>query len=197
MHRLALPMALLFACSPDGGEIPADTLGTTGPASTTDTATSTSTSTSTTSSTSSSSTFTTNFQVGPNDAIAQIGCDLLLGTQTAITAVDDQGMAGQVVVQPSETESWMVTLPTATQGFFTVEVGDWDTTQAFFAFVGNDYGVWVPDGDQQGPRMLNGACPNDGITDQRVFYDHWTPVTVRYETIGPRDAFFAVVQESP
>jgi hypothetical protein len=43
--------------------------------------------------------------------------------------------------------------------------------------------------------MLNGACPDSGITDQRIHFEHWTPATLRFEANGPRDAWFMVIKE--
>jgi len=121
----------------------------------------------------------------------------LLGTLNPLTAVTNQFDAGQVLIQPSDMVAHLVTLPATGDGYLSLAVGEWDSTQAFFTFVDNELYTWVPDGQQPGPLTLNGACPNDGITDRRVFFEHWTDVVLGFTDVGPRDAYLAVVKVSP
>ena len=102
-----------------------------------------------------------------------------------------------MIIQPDPTLGHDVTLPDLGEGYLTLAVGGWETTQAFFTLAGNRLEHWVPDGMVAEPLMLNGSCPDEGLSDQRIFFHHWTDVTLSYSDDGPRETWLGVIQVSP
>ena len=177
---------------------PTGTTGTTSTATTTSTSTGTSSTTSTTMTLTGGTTTLPPLPLGPDDDIARAGCALFLeGARDALTAATDRDDAAHVMIQPDPALGHDLNLPALGEGYLTLAVGGWETTQAFFTLTGNRIEHWVPDGMVAEPLMLNGSCPDEGLSDQRIFFHHWTDVTLSYSDDGPRETWLGVVQVSP
>jgi hypothetical protein len=132
--------------------------------------------------------------LGPADAAASKSCTLFdAGTQ--VLAVSNRGDAGQVVILPSDSEAYMVTLPEG-EGFLTIEVPDWEAEIAFSAHHSTSFQVLGS--DQLQPLSWNGACGDDkGITETRLIFHSWGAFTVQYGAEGPREAWFSAIHLNP
>jgi hypothetical protein len=124
------------------------------------------------------------------DAFANAAPQMIIAAATAGEAATASLVAdGQVVYQ--------VTLPEGAAGFVELQIPDWNTTQAFFTDEDIDYSISTMQNAQMpGPREPNAACPDAGITDQRVFFPHWTPATLEFSATGPREILLMIVRES-
>ncbi|MFV8749647.1 hypothetical protein ACNOYE_03735 [Nannocystaceae bacterium ST9] len=133
-----------------------------------------------------------------DDALAAAACEALAGTTTApILAAASAEEAATSIIVPDPALVYEVSLPEGAPGFVSLQIPEWKTTQAFFTLADIDYVVSVPSGDDQGPRETNAACPELGFTDQRIYFEHWTPALIEFSAEGPRQVPLMVVQQSP
>ncbi|MGB0591853.1 MAG: hypothetical protein ACPGU1_19410, partial [Myxococcota bacterium] len=119
--------------------------------------------------------------VGPEDGTASSACELSDGPTTEVISASDIGEAGQVLVLPSASEAYLVTLPESGEGYITLQVPDWAVTIG--AFLDSDTTLEVLDPDWVTELILplswNGACSDSGMTDQRLKYHSWGSFTVK------------------
>jgi hypothetical protein len=130
----------------------------------------------------------------PLDAAA---CDALLtGTPEMLIAAISAGEAATAPVVADGMTFYMVTLPPDAAGFVQLEIPAWETTQAFFTVQDIDYTVTTGnDVLNPGPRELVSLCPEAGITDQRIYFPHWTPAVIEFGATGPREIPLMIIQE--
>lgn len=119
--------------------------------------------------------------MGPVDDTASSACDFMDGDMIEVTAVSDIAEAGQVLLLPTATDAYLVTLPESGEGFLTLQVPEWAITLAAFLDYGTTLEVLDPNWATELilDRSWNGACPDTGLTDQRLKYHTWGSFTVR------------------
>jgi hypothetical protein len=131
------------------------------------------------------------------DALAATACDAVLnGTPEVLIAALSAGEAATAPVVANGQSVYMVTLPEGAPGFVELEIPDWETTQAFFTVADIEYTITTEANAQMpGAREVVSLCPDAGITDQRVFFPHWTPATIEFGATGPRMIPLMIIQE--
>ncbi|KIG12963.1 Endo-1,4-beta-xylanase A precursor [Enhygromyxa salina] len=134
---------------------------------------------------------------GDGDDPANAACDALANaTPQLLVAATSAAEAATATVVPDGQVVYTVTLPEGAAGFVQLQIADWETTQAFFTTADIDYQITVESNSQvEQPREPAAACPNDGITDQRVFFPHWTPATIEFSATGPREVPLMIIQQ--
>jgi hypothetical protein len=131
------------------------------------------------------------------DPLASAACDAMSnGTPEVLLAATSAGEAATAPVIADGQTMYMVTLPEGAAGFVQLQIPDWETTQAFFTVQDIDYTI-TTEANAQVPaaRELVSACLDAGITDQRVFFPHWTPATIEFGATGPREVPLMIIQE--
>jgi hypothetical protein len=131
------------------------------------------------------------------DPLAAAACDAMTnGTPQMLLAATSAGEAATAPVVADGQTLYMVTLPEGAPGFVELQIPDWETTQAFFTVQDIDYTITTDANAQMpGPRDPVAACPDAGLTDQRVFFPHWTPATIEFGATGPREIPLMIIQE--
>jgi hypothetical protein len=134
---------------------------------------------------------------GDVDPLAAAACDAMInGTPELLVAATSAGDAATAPVIADGQTMYMITLPEGAAGFVELQIPDWETTQAFFTVQDIDYTITTEANAQTpGARDLVAACPDAGITDQRVFFPHWTPATIEFGATGPREIPLMIIQE--
>ncbi len=201
---LALPLALgpLLACDGDG-DSGTDDVGTedsgdsTGGATDTGTGTETGTGTDTTTEgTDTTDTGTDTTTGGSNDPAAQACEAFANATPEPVIAALTAGEAATATLVSGSDVVYLVTLPEGAAGFVSLEIPEWETTQAFFTVADIDYTVTVVDNSLVAqPRQPDAACPEAGITDQRIYFPHWTPALIEFSATGPREVALMIIRE--
>jgi hypothetical protein len=132
------------------------------------------------------------------DQLAMAACDAFANaTPQMIVAAASAGEAATASLVADGQVVYQVTLPEGAAGFVELQIPDWNTTQAFFTDAEIDYSIsTMANAQMPGPREPNAACPDAGITDQRVFFPHWTPATLEFSATGPREILLMIVRES-
>lgn len=132
-----------------------------------------------------------------DDAIATAACEAIVnGTPEMLIAAASAGEAATAPVVSDGQTLYMVTLPVDAPGFIELQIPEWETTQAFFTVQDIDYTITtMANAQQPGPREPLLACGELGITDQRVFFPHWTPATIEFGATGPREIPLMIIQE--
>lgn len=134
---------------------------------------------------------------GEGDGPAQAACQAFEGaTPQPLVAATSAAEAATAPIVPNGQAVYQVTLPEGAAGFIELQIPDWETTQAFFTNEDIDYTVTVESNSQvPGPREPDAACPEAGITDQRIFFPHWTPATIEFSATGPREIMLMVIEQ--
>ena len=86
-----------------------------------------------------------------------------------------------MLVLPSASEAYLVTLPDSGEGYITLQVPDWAITIGAFLDASTTLEVLDPDWVTELilPLSWNGACSDAGMTDQRLKYHSWGSFTVK------------------
>ena len=119
--------------------------------------------------------------MGPADPTAAVACSLVNSPSVALTSAASLNEAGQILVDPSASTGYSVTLPASGDGYVTLQVPDWMATVAAFVDHGTSLEILDPNFDTQEvlPVSWNGACSDVGMTDQRLLYHAWGSFAVR------------------
>ena len=119
--------------------------------------------------------------MGPADPTAAVACSLVNSPSVALTSATGLNEAGQILVDPSASTGYSVTLPASGDGYITLQVPDWMATIAAFVDHGTSLEILDPNFDTQEvlPVSWNGACSDVGMTDQRLLYHAWGSFAVR------------------
>ena len=119
--------------------------------------------------------------MGPADPTAAVACSLVNSPSVAVTSAAGLNEAGQILVDPSASTGYSVTLPASGDGYITLQVPDWMATVAAFLDQGTSLEILDPNFDTQEvlPVSWNGACSDVGMTDQRLLYHAWGSFAVR------------------
>ena len=134
---------------------------------------------------------------GVSDAFAQLGCDLLEGRGTAVIAVDSEADAGQVLLLPSETESYLISLPEGGPGYLTMEVPEWAAEISIYVEESTRYQVLGAEVQLLTELAPNPLCAERGITHRSHHFHSWGAFTIAFEAEGPREAQVALVLTDP
>ncbi|MCG5053827.1 MAG: hypothetical protein KA712_12760 [Myxococcales bacterium] len=142
--------------------------------------------------------------LGPNDALAKLGCKAVGGAMPSgvslveVNAVADQSQveSTQAKIKLDSATSYLVRLPEGKAGWLGLDEDHWDATIVFFAESESPYEIqnakMEPKSD--GP-LESGACKGLGITDYRVYFEHWSPAFVRFSAEGPREVMFMAMRD--
>jgi hypothetical protein len=132
-----------------------------------------------------------------DDPLQAAACEALVsGTPEPLVAALSAGDAATAPVVADGMTSYIVTLPMDAAGFIQLEIPDWETTQAFFTVQDIDYTITtMANAQTPGPRDPVPACGELGITDQRVFFPHWTPATIEFGATGPREIPLMIIRQ--
>jgi hypothetical protein len=104
--------------------------------------------------------------------------------------------AATAPIVPDPNSVYQVTLPDAASGFLLLEIAGWGTVQDFFTTVDIEYTVTVENDSQYPyPRELDAACPDTGITQQRIGFPHWNPALIEFGAEGPREVPLMIIEE--
>lgn len=121
---------------------------------------------------------------------------MINGTPVALMAAASAGDAATAPVIADGQTMYMVTLPEGAAGFVELQIPDWETTQAFFTAQDIEYTITTEANAQMpGPREPVASCGELGLTDQRVFFPHWTPATIEFGATGPREIPLMIIRE--
>lgn len=131
------------------------------------------------------------------DSLAGAACDAMQnGAPQPLVAALTAGEAATAPVVSDGQSVYMITLPEGAPGFIELEIPDWETTQAFFTVADIEYTITTDANAQEpGPREPVALCPEANITDQRVYFPHWTPATIEFGATGPRMIPLMIIQE--
>ena len=120
-------------------------------------------------------------EVGPDDSFAQAACRLVGTETTAVMAVADESMAGQLLVTPQSDSALFIRLPDSGVGYLTLEVPEWSITIA--SSLPSGFSLEIIDEDCTVERIQavswNGSCREIGLTEQRHLFHTWGAFTVR------------------
>jgi hypothetical protein len=124
-------------------------------------------------------------------------CDAVLnGTPEVLVAASSAGDAATAPVVADGMTVFTITLPDGAPGFVQLEIPDWETTQWFFTVPDIEYTITTQANAQTpGPREQVAVCPDAGITEQSVFFPHWTPATIEFGATGPREIPLMIIRE--
>ncbi|PRQ05710.1 hypothetical protein [Enhygromyxa salina] len=134
---------------------------------------------------------------GDGDGPSTAACEAFANaTPQPLIAATSAAEAATATIVPDPQVIYTVTLPEGAAGFVQLQIADWETTQAFFTTAEIDYQVTVETNSQvPEPRGPAAACPEGGITDQRVFFPHWTPATIEFSATGPREVPLMIIEQ--
>ena len=137
--------------------------------------------------------------MGEEDAFAAMACQLLADTPTGdpLLAVDTESAAGQVLLLPSETKAYAITLPEGGDGFLTMEVPDWGARIALYTGYETGYQVLGENAAVRVPVEWNPSCSDEGITHHRLEFHSWGAFTIHFDAEGPRQIKLAVIHTNP
>ena len=138
-------------------------------------------------------TTTTDDNLSDVNAFSQAGCDLMDAEATSLAMGASQSEAGTAVIVPDNESSWLLQMPASGDGWFTVEVPDWMTVVHFFTNEGVE--LEIMGGEPFSEVLVNGACPDAGISDQRWAFHEWGSYTVRVPEGAPAEVWFTLVKE--
>jgi len=137
---------------------------------------------------------TSDMEQGPDDWYAGQACDLFLDVGETVQAASSQGDAGQALITPSENTVYQIERSAEGDAYITLEVPDWHVELRVFANPGTTYEIYKTGGS--GSVMLNGACPDEGISDQQWTIHDWGSYVIRFDASSPEPIYFAVMEES-
>jgi hypothetical protein len=111
----------------------------------------------------------------------------------AATTPDD---AATATTLPDSTALYHVILPEGAPGYVELQIPDWETTQAFVTDTAIEYTISTSaQAHVAQPRVPVAGC--EDISEQHVFFPHWTPATIEFAAEGPREIRLMIVQVSP
>jgi hypothetical protein len=132
------------------------------------------------------------------DPLQAAMCESLLNdTPQPLLAAASAGEAATAPVLADGHTVYLVTLPEGAAGFVELQIPDWETTQAFFTVQDIEYTI-TTEANAQTPgarEPVVDVCSDAGITDQRVFFPHWTPATIEFDATGPREIPLMIIRE--
>lgn len=131
--------------------------------------------------------------LGADDAFAAMGCDQIDDAGDELILGSSSSEANTAVVVADEEGVWSLQMPESGDGWFTIEIPDWMTVMRVFTERGVEYEII--DSDPFTDIMVNGACPDEGISDQRVAFHEWGAYTVRVSEGAPETIWFAIAKE--
>lgn len=131
--------------------------------------------------------------LGPDDSFAAMGCDQTDDEGVPLTLGASSSEANTAVVVADDEGVWALEMPASGDGWFTVEIPDWMTVMRVFTDEGVEYEIIGSDPFTD--IMVNGACPDAGISDQRVAFHEWGAYTVRITEGAPETVWFAIAKE--
>lgn len=131
--------------------------------------------------------------LGPDDSFAEQGCDQMEDAGEELILGSSSSEANTAVVVADEEGVWSLQMPESGDGWFTIEIPDWMTVMRVFTESGVEYEII--DSDPFTDIMVNGACPDQGISDQRVAFHEWGAYTVRVSEGAPETIWFAIAKE--
>ena len=117
-------------------------------------------------------------------------------TPTDMIAAATPDDAATATTVPDSTALYHVILPEGAPGYVELQIPDWETTQAFITDAAIEYTITTDANAQVAqPRVPVSGC--EDITEQDVFFPHWTPATIEFAAEGPREIRLMIVQVSP
>lgn len=128
-----------------------------------------------------------------DDEFAAMGCDQLADAGAELILGTSSSEANTAVVVADEEGVWALQMPESGDGWFTIEIPDWMTVMRVFTEEGVEYEII--DSDPFTDILVNGACPDEGISDQRVAFHEWGAYTVRVSEGAPETIWFAIAKE--
>ena len=127
------------------------------------------------------------------NAFSTAGCALMEVTPQTLAVGASPSEAGTAVIVPDNESAWLLQMPATGDGWFTVEVPDWMTVVHFFTEEGVE--LEIMGGESFSEVLINGACPDAGISDQRWAFHEWGSYTVRVAEGAPAEVWFTLVKE--
>ena len=132
-------------------------------------------------------------EMGADDAHAAMGCDLLDTEPERLVLGISRAEANTAVIVPDDETAFLLEMPDSGDGWFTVEVPDWMTITRLFTQEGVELEVYGGEGFSE--VLLNGACPDAGISDQRWAFHEWGAYNIRVAEGAPAEVWFTLVKE--
>ena len=126
------------------------------------------------------------------NSYSEAGCDLLEVTPESLVLGASESEANTAVLVPDNETAWVLQMPESGDGWFAVEIPDWMTTVHVFTEDGVD--IEVMGGEIFTDALRNGACPDAGISDQRMAFHEWGAYTVRIAEGAPAEVWFTLVK---
>jgi hypothetical protein len=133
----------------------------------------------------------------PDELAAVAACEAFAdAARVPIVAALSPADAATAPIIGDPSSVYQVTLPEGAPGFLLLEIAGWGTVQDFFTTVDIEYMVTVESNSQfPYPRELDAACPDSGITQQRIGFPHWTPALIEFGAEGPREVPLMIIEE--
>ena len=131
----------------------------------------------------------------PPNPHAEAACSMWeAGTVEAVQSVLTQADANQVVLTPTESTAYRVTLNEDPEGGYVgwvnMSIPDWGSSQAVFAEADVEYELFRSEGMDQLSFEENLSCPDAGITDERLFFPHWADAQARFHSPDKTEIWF-------
>ena len=132
-------------------------------------------------------------EMGESDSYAAMGCDLLDSEPERLVLGISRSEANTAVIVPDDETAFLLEMPETGDGWFTVEVPDWMTVVRLFTQEGVELEIYGGEGFSE--VLLNGACPDAGISDQRWAFHEWGAYNIRVAEGAPAEVWFTLVKE--
>jgi len=131
--------------------------------------------------------------LGADDAYAQAACGLRGGApEELVLAASASEAAQQTIVADSVPRQLL--MPESGDGWMVIEIPDWMAYVRVFSDDGVEYEVMGDDVEAYTECQTNGACPDEGITDQLIGFHAWGAYSVRFSE-GPESLWFVAIEE--
>lgn len=200
LATLSLALGMIACTSSDDGDTATDEMGETTTSDTSgessgDTGTGTDTSGETTTETTGETTTesTTETTGGLPSELCDAFATITPTDMIAATTPDDAATATMV---PDPMALYHVILPEGAPGYVELQIPDWETTQAFVTEAAIQYTI-TTDANAQVAEARVPVAGCEDITEQHVFFPHWTPATIEFGAEGPREIRLMIMQVSP
>ena len=129
--------------------------------------------------------------VTPPDSISEAVCLADDGEErVSITLANSTSEASLASFTLEETNRLLLTMPDTGDGFLQVDVPDWMSEVRIFTEQETTYEILG--GEEGADRLLNGSCPEDGITDHLWYFHEWGSYTIRFVDDGPDEPWLSV-----
>jgi hypothetical protein len=103
-----------------------------------------------------------------------------------VVSVTSQADANQVVILPSTEVVYAITLTELEgggyEGWVNMSIPDWGSMQALFSEDNYTYEIHRDDPGEPVSKEPNQACPDAGITDERIWFPHWGDAQVKFSS---------------